>query len=133
MTYPQDPHRPPVVPASPPPAPMNYGPRPPQHYYPQPLVVSVQTPPTSGSAVASMIAGIFGALGGFCLLGVPCIIAVFLGHVALHETKDGEKGGRGMAYAGLILGYLFVAPAVAVLIMALTGTALDSFMPDMTP
>jgi hypothetical protein len=54
-----------------------------------------------------MIMGIIGALGGWCMFGIPCFIAVFLGHAALPETKTGERGGHGMAIAGLVLGYPF--------------------------
>ena len=63
--------------------------------------------PTSGTAVASMILGIVGVLGGWCVFGLPSFIAVFLGHVALKETATGQRGGHGMAIAGLILGYPF--------------------------
>lgn len=114
-------------PASPPP----YGqPQPPGHGYAAPpmypQVVVAQAPPTSGWAVASLIFGIIGMLGGFCLLGAPCIAAVICGHAGLIETKNGTRGGHGLAIAGLILGYLFVAPAIAVIVMGGVGSMLPA-------
>lgn len=117
----QGPYRPAVVPASPPHPPMGY-PQPP--YYQQHVVVA-SSPPTSGLAVASMIFGLIGFFGGFCLFGVPCLVAVALGHAALRETKGGTKGGHGMAITGLILGYLLLIPAVLIVAMGGLGSVID--------
>lgn len=91
-----------------------YAPTYPPQYFPAayPHVVTVQKLPTSGAAVAALIFGIISALGGFCLLGIPCVVAVLCGHIGLADTKEGIKSGRGMAIAGLILGYLCLIPAV---------------------
>ena len=102
MTYPHwqqpyDPRKPPYTPQ-------------PGYPYALPQVVVAQNPPTSGVSTASMVIGIIGALGGWCMLGIPCLIAIVLGHVGMSETKDGSRGGRGMAVTGLILGYLFIVP-----------------------
>lgn len=113
MSYeqpPQDPHQPyqvPAVPSAPPASPAPYG------QYPQ-YVVAV-SPPVSTWSVVSLIFGIIGVLGGFCLLGIPCIVAVITGHAGLIDSKNG-KGGRGLAIAGLVMGYLFIVPAVIVLV-----------------
>jgi len=84
--------------------------------YQQPVVWHMPTvvslPPTSGMAVASMVFGIIGLLGGWCAFGIPCILAVILGHVGLNETKGGQKSGHGMAVAGLVMGYFVVVPAL---------------------
>ena len=99
-------------------------PQPPPGY---PPYVVAQPPPVSGAAVTSLVFGIIGALGGFCAFGIPCIIAVLAGHQALHDTiPKGSKTGRGMAIAGLILGYLFVIPAAILLITGGIGSLLDS-------
>jgi type IV pilus assembly protein PilA len=57
--------------------------------------------PTSGKAIASLICGLF-----FFVLP-SSIVAVILGHLSLSEIKRsaGRLGGRGMAIAGLVLGY----------------------------
>lgn len=106
--YGTGPHNQPV-PYGQPPA---YGP---QGY--QPPVHYVTGPPTSGTAVASLIFGLIGILGGWCAFGIPCLIAVVLGHAAMKETKSGAKSGHGLAVAGLILGYFVVIPAVILSIM----------------
>ncbi|MFG3711941.1 DUF4190 domain-containing protein [Micromonospora sp. NPDC047730] len=123
-----DPYRPsPPVPALPPPP----SPRPP-YGYPATHVV-VQVPPTSGVAVASMVLGILGVLGGWCLFGLPCLLAVILGHVGLNETRNNAKSGRGMAVAGLVLGYVFVAPMVLLTVMVFFGGLIGAATPSTTP
>lgn len=76
----------------------------------QPVIVAPA--PTSGLAVASLIAGLIGVLGGWCLFGLPCVAAVVLGHMAAGATRTGARSGHGMTVAGLILGYVFVVPMV---------------------
>lgn len=66
--------------------------------------------PTSGAATASLVLGIISVLGGFCLFGIPPLLAVICGHVGMAETKTGLKSGRGSAVAGLVLGYLVMIP-----------------------
>ncbi|MFI5891780.1 DUF4190 domain-containing protein [Actinoplanes sp. NPDC051513] len=102
--------------APPPPpgyAPPGYGPPgaypPPQPY--QQVVMAVAAP-TSGWAVASLVLGIIGLLGGWCAFGIPCLLAVVLGHIGYHETKRGAKSGKGLAVAGLVMGYICVVPGV---------------------
>jgi len=70
--------------------------------------------PTSGKAIASLILGIL-PLSVF-----SSIPAVVLGHLALSEIKKsaGRLQGRGMAIAGLVLGYLGIALVPFVLIIA---------------
>lgn len=76
---------------------------------PPPIVYFGQQPPppTSGLATTAMIMGIIGALGGWCMFGIPCFIAVMLGHMAMKETSTGQRGGHGMAVTALVLGYPF--------------------------
>lgn len=112
--YPVNQPQPPAIPSGTPNSPAPY------QYYP----VVVAAPPTSGWAVASLVFGILGVLGGFCLFGIPCIIAVVCGHAGLRETNGGVKGGRGMAQAGLVLGYLVVGPAI---FLTVTGVGSSFF------
>ncbi|SCG76571.1 DUF4190 domain-containing protein [Micromonospora coxensis] len=121
MTHP-DPTRPLPVPA------VAYPPLPP---YPPPVLVAVA--PTSGTATAALVLGILGVLGGWCLFGLPCLLAVVLGHVGLHETRDGRRSGRGMAVAGLVLGYVFVAPMVLFTVMVFFGGVVGAATPTSTP
>lgn len=74
-------------------------------------IASPQTPPTlqvkqktSGLAITSLI---FGIIPLSILTGIPAII---MGHIAMSKIKksQGTIGGRGMALAGTILGYLSI-------------------------
>jgi hypothetical protein len=66
--------------------------------------------PSQGMAIASMVCGIVGLI--LCCTGyfsaAIAITAVALGHVAISRNKQNPvaNGGKGMARAGLILGYL---------------------------
>jgi hypothetical protein len=77
--------------------------------------------PNSTVAVWALVTGIVGVLAGWCLLGLPCIAAVVLGHVALSQTKTDAVKGRGMAVAGLVLGYVALIPAVIFCLYAVIG------------
>lgn len=63
-------------------------------------------PKGSGLAIASLICGIL----GFCCCVTP-IPAIVCGHIALSQInrEPGRYRGRGMAVAGLILGYISLA------------------------
>ncbi|MEV4571025.1 DUF4190 domain-containing protein [Nonomuraea sp. NPDC049419] len=75
-------------------------------------------------AAAALVFGILGLLGGWCLAGLPSIIAIILGHVAARQTKNGARSGHGVGVAGLVLGYVAVVPAIVVFI------ALFAIYPD---
>ena len=57
-------------------------------------------PPTSGMAIASLVCGVLGA----CTF-ITSIIGVVLGILALNQIKNsnGEKGGQGVAIAGIVV------------------------------
>jgi uncharacterized protein DUF4190 len=88
--------------------------------------------PTSGLATASLVFGILGVVGGWCLFGIPCIVAVLCGHGALKETRNGEKSGHGNAIAGLILGYVFVIPMALVTFFYVLGGLAQTIAPSPT-
>lgn len=72
---------------------------------------------TSGLAVASLVLGIL------WILWVGSVLAVIFGHVALSQIKRsyGALTGRGMAIAGLVLGYLGIATLALVIVLSATG------------
>lgn len=74
---------------------------------------------TDGTAVAAMVLGVVGIV-------VPglCLVAIALGHVGLHRLKRSYSGGRGLAIAGLVLGYAGLALWLSVLLLALVGEVL---------
>ncbi|MFF1383960.1 DUF4190 domain-containing protein [Arthrobacter sp. NPDC058288] len=73
-------------------------------------------PEPKGLSIASLCCGIavFIGLGLFIL---PQIAAVVLGHLALHR----EPAGRGLAIAGLVLGYVGLALTAIVLTFAVAA------------
>ena len=87
-------------------------------YPPQPVVARV-APETNGLAVASLV------LGLVWLFWVGSILAIIFGHVSLSQIKksNGAQGGRGMAIAGLVLGYLSIVPWILILIVTIVGTS----------
>lgn len=95
------------TPPPPPPAPSG-PPQQPQYGAPAPATGGG----TNGLAVASLILGIL----WLCWLG--SLLAVIFGHVALGQIKkSGEtQGGKGLAIAGLVLGYLGIATLVLSLV-----------------
>jgi type IV pilus assembly protein PilA len=70
---------------------------------------------TSGKAIASLICGIL-----FFFLP-SAIIAVIMGHLSLSDIKRsaGRLGGKGMAIAGLVLGYLGLSVLPILIIAAI--------------
>lgn len=84
-------------------------------------------PPTSGLAIASMVCGILNLFFCFCggmFLGIPAVIC---GHMALKQTGSERPGmtprmgGRGMAIAGLIMGYIGILLIIVGIIANVAG------------
>ncbi len=70
---------------------------------------------TSGKAIASLVLGIFPVIPLF-----GSIVAVVFGHISLNEIgkSAGRLKGKGMAIAGLVLGYIGIAVIPFILIVA---------------
>jgi hypothetical protein len=82
--------------------------------------------PTNGKATASMILGIVGLL--FLYLIGP-ILALVFGYQAKNEIEasGGTQGGRGMAIAGIVMGWVGIGFALLFLVIWLvTGAILFS-------
>lgn len=79
------------------------------------------TGPTSGMAIASLVCS---------LLGIG-LVGVILGHLALNEIKksNGYTQGRGLAIAGLIIGYLQIAAVLVFLVLFIIGIAMAANAP----
>lgn len=78
-------------------------------------------PSTNGMAVASMVLGIVGVILGWLLMGVPSVLAVIFGHVALAAIRRTGQHGRGMAIAGLVTGYIVVGIVALLILVAIAG------------
>ena len=96
---------------------------PPQNQPPYPPLYQ-PAPPTSTTAIISLIAGILG-LSLFPI--IASILAVITGHVAKNEIarSGGAIGGGGLATAGLVLGYI----GVGLLALSLCGVGLFVGLP----
>jgi hypothetical protein len=69
---------------------------------------------TSGLAIAALVCGILTFLGCSLLAALPAVIC---GHLALSRLKSGRAtAGRGLAIAGLILGYVGIVASIVVAI-----------------
>ena len=81
--------------------------------FPAPPPAPVVAEETSGKAVASLVCGIIGIFP-FSL------VAVILGHISLSQIgkSAGRLKGRGLAIAGLVLGYLGLVMIPFILIIA---------------
>ena len=75
-------------------------------------------PETSGKAIFSLISGILFLIPPFSL------VAVIFGHLSLSEIRKsaGRLTGRGLAIAGLVLGYLGVLEIVGLIILGIAAT-----------
>ena len=120
MLRPLGQHRTPAAPAAqrtlaplaaPPRAAAPLAPRPPQRV---PGAAYASIPPgyygPAGSAIASLVLGIL-SLFTTCLTGVPAILC---GHAALSKIRrtSGAFSGRGMAVAGMVLGYVMTTLSI---------------------
>ncbi|MEO7319035.1 MAG: DUF4190 domain-containing protein, partial [Chthoniobacteraceae bacterium] len=84
-------------------------------------------PPTSGLAIGSLVCGILSFTFLPILASIPAIIC---GHMASSEIKRsaGAIGGKGVAMAGLIMGYITIAILPIIVVIAiLAGMALPVF------
>src|SRR6266851_3718571 len=86
---------------------------PPPVAFPPPPPAPVVASETSGKAVASLICGII-SIFPFC------VAAIILGHIAVSQIgkSAGRLTGKGVAIAGLVLGYLGLVAIPFILIIA---------------
>ncbi|HEX8995541.1 MAG TPA: DUF4190 domain-containing protein [Ktedonobacterales bacterium] len=91
---------------------------PPQQPYPMGYAPPMGPGPTSGMAIASLVCS---------LLGIG-LVGVILGHLALNEIKrtNGYTQGRGLAIAGLIIGYLQIAAGVVIVAIVIISIAFSA-------
>jgi hypothetical protein len=96
--------------------------------YGQPMGAPAYAPPppmapsTNGLAIASLVCSILGI----------SLIGVILGHIALSQinNSNGMQGGRGLAIAGLIIGYIGLAFAVLFILLIIIGAIASSSSPS---
>lgn len=99
MSTPYDPNQQPAAPQQP--APQYAAPQQPQYAAPQPQYAAPQqpaNPPTNTMAIIALIASF-----------IISLVGVILGHISLSQIKKTGEGGRGLAIAALIIGYIGIA------------------------
>ena len=110
--------------ASAPPAPPAPPPPPPPYAQPQqPYYGAVgPAPRTNGMAVASLVLGIV------WLFWVGSILALVFGYVGKGQIDraGGAQSGRGLAIAGIVLGWVGVGTLVLTIVLAIVGSLTDS-------
>lgn len=117
MTDPNDPNRPDVPPAPPaPPAPA-YGSAPAYDAGTPSYAAAPASQKTNVLAIVSLVSAFF----------IP-LVGIITGHIALGQIKKTGEQGRGLALAGLIIGYvlLVVGIIVAIVWFAIIGAAISS-------
>jgi Domain of unknown function (DUF4190) len=104
------------------PTPPPYAPGPPPGFYGQPI----PRRRTNGLAVASLVLGIL------WIYGVGAILALVFGYVSKRQIdqSNGTQSGRGLAIAGIVLGWIGVAGAVlAIAALSITFSSTKSIVP----
>jgi len=78
---------------------------------------------TNGFAIASLVLGI---VGGFACFG--WILALVFGYIAKSQiaASGGQQQGRGMAIAGIVLGWVWLAIFVLYVVFIVIVRAADS-------
>jgi hypothetical protein len=74
---------------------------------------------TNGMAIASMVLGIL------WLWWIGSVLALIFGYVALNQIKERNQSGRGMAIAGVVLGWIGVGTLVFFVIVVAAGSGSD--------
>lgn len=81
---------------------------------PTPVVMVSAAPKTNGMAIASLVLGIV------WLYGIGSILALIFGYSAKKEidASGGQQAGRGLAVAGIVLGWVGVGGLVLFILAA---------------
>ena len=113
---PYSPHGYPASPYGSPTSPYGYGPTVP---YGAPA-----TRTTNGFAIASLVC----SCAGLFFFGVPSILGIIFGFVARSQIRrsNGTQKGNGLALAGIIVGFAFVALALVVIGLAASNSSSGS-------
>ncbi|MCR6486488.1 DUF4190 domain-containing protein [Amycolatopsis sp. OK19-0408] len=72
--------------------------------YAQPHVPMAAPKQDNALAIGALVCSIL----GFCS-GITALAGLIMGHIALSKTNRGEAGGRGLATAAVIIGYVVIA------------------------
>jgi len=90
-------------------------------YYQQGYGGYMPQPGTNGLAIAAMILGIV------WIYWIGSLLAVIFGHIALSQTARTGQQGRGMAIAGVVLGWIGLALLACVIVFAIAEANNDDY------
>lgn len=78
-----------------------------------------ETSETNGFAVASLVLGIV------WIMGLGSVLALVFGYIAKGQigSSGGRQTGRGMAIAGIVLGWVGVAFLLAMIVLIVAGAS----------
>ena len=82
-------------------------------------------PGTNGKAIAALVT----SLAGLFFCGVPSIVGLILGIIAMRETKRTGQEGHGMALAGVIVGALATVGWLLYVVVIIFAFAVTSSVP----
>lgn len=94
-------------------------------YGQQPMYGYGYPPPAPKPQTNAILALVLSCVG-LATCGVTAIAGVIFGHIAMGRIKRGEEDGRGMALAGVIVGYVVIAGwllYLAIVIIAIVAAA----------
>jgi len=77
----------------------------------------------SGMAVAGFVLSVVGAIPcfWFWFLQIPGYLGTIFSIIGLKQTKNGERRGRGLAIAGLVIGVILILIAIGLTIFVYTS------------
>jgi hypothetical protein len=91
------------------------------------------SPPSDGMAIASLVVSCVSVLG-LCTWGIGAILGLvgaILGHVAQRRIRNTGAGGRGMALAGVIVGWsVFVLGLIIAAVFVFAVVMAETSQPD---
>ncbi len=91
----------------------------PTYAYGQPVPYPTLGKRTNGLAIAALVCGI----GGFFFF-IPAVLGIVFGFVARSQIRqsNGTQGGEGLAMAGIIVGFAWIALLIFVIVVSATTT-----------
>ncbi|MEP7114681.1 MAG: DUF4190 domain-containing protein [Ilumatobacteraceae bacterium] len=107
----------------PPPPPSDPFPHPPGSSFPpqppgyQPYPASAPMPDKrtkSGMAIAGFVCSLVGVIPCFWAIQIMGLLGTIFGFIGLKQTKDGRRGGRGLAIAGVVIGIILLLVCAAI-------------------
>jgi hypothetical protein len=81
---------------------------------------------TNGKAIASLVT----SLAGLFFCGVPSVVGLILGIIAMREVKRTGQDGHGMALAGVIVGALAIVGWILYVVVIIFMVAVTSTPPS---